>query len=164
MSRVGMLPVEVPDGVDLQIVGGAVKAKGKLGELSLNVSDDVQVSREENLIWVKPANNSKRARTMWGTTRSLINNIVFGVSAGFEKKLRSQALAIVRRCRVKTLCCRLGHSHEIRCNPRRHQDRRAEPDRSCGIGYRPESRPDRGGNQKFPQTGTRVRACGMRTR
>ena len=85
MSRVGMLPVEVPDGVDLQIDGDAVKAKGKLGELSLNVSEDVQVSLEENLVWVKPANDSKRARTMWGTTRSLINNIVHGVSASFEK-------------------------------------------------------------------------------
>ena len=109
-----MLPVEVPDGVDLQIVGGAVKAKGKLGELSLSVSDDVQVSREENLIWVKPANNSKRARTMWGTTRSLINNIVYGVSAGFEKKLEITGVGYRAQVQGKTLVLQLGHSHEIR--------------------------------------------------
>ena len=114
MSRVGMLPVEVPDGVDLQIDGGAVKAKGKLGELLLNVSDDVQVSREENLIWVKPANNSKRARTMWGTTRSLLNNIVYGVSAGFEKKLEITGVGYRAQVQGKNLVLQLGHSHEIR--------------------------------------------------
>ena len=81
MSRVGMLPVEVPDGVDLQIDSEGVRAKGKLGELSVSLTDAVEVSREDNLVWVKPANTSKRARTMWGTTRSLINNIVTGVSA-----------------------------------------------------------------------------------
>ena len=82
MSRVGMLPVEVPDDVNLHIDGDAVKAKGKLGELSLNLSDDVQVSREENLIWVKPANNSKRARTMWGTTCNLASTCSIGQTRG----------------------------------------------------------------------------------
>ena len=67
MSRVGMVPVEVPNGVDLEIAAGIIKAKGKLGELSMNVVDEVVISREENLVWVKPANDSKRARTMWGT-------------------------------------------------------------------------------------------------
>ena len=54
MSRVGMLPVEVPDGVDFQIDGALIKAKGKMGELALKVGDEVHVTREENLIWVKP--------------------------------------------------------------------------------------------------------------
>jgi large subunit ribosomal protein L6 len=114
MSRIGLLPVEVPDGVDLQIEGDAIKAKGKQGELSLNLSDVVQVSRDENLIWVKPSNNSKRARTMWGTTRSLISNIVRGVSAGFEKKLEITGVGYRAQVQGKNLVLQLGHSHEIR--------------------------------------------------
>ena len=112
MSRVGMLPVEVPDDVDLHIDGDAVKATGKLGELSLNLSDDVQVSREENLIWVKPANNGARTHHV-GYDAKLINNIVFGVSAGFEK-LEITGVGYRAQVQGKTLVLQLGHSHEIR--------------------------------------------------
>jgi len=109
-----MLPVEVPDGVDFQISGGEVRAKGKLGELSVRVGDEVEISREENLIWVKPANDTKRARTMWGTTRSLINNIVAGVSQGFEKKLEITGVGYRAQVQGKNLILQLGYSHEIR--------------------------------------------------
>jgi len=114
MSRVGMLPVEVPDGVDFQIAVGEVTAKGKLGELSVRVVDEVEVSREENLIWVKPVNDTKRAHTMWGTMRSLINNIVSGVSQGFEKKLEIIGVGYRAQVQGKDLVLQLGHSHEIR--------------------------------------------------
>jgi large subunit ribosomal protein L6 len=114
MSRVGMLPVEVPDGVDFQIAGGEVTAKGKLGALSVRVVDEVEVSREENFIWVKPVNDTKRAHTMWGTTRSLINNIVAGVSQGFEKKLEINGVGYRAQVQGKNLILQLGHSHEIR--------------------------------------------------
>ena len=114
MSRVGMLPVEIPDGVDFQITGGEVTAKGKLGALSVRVVDEVEVSREENLIWVKPVNDTKRAHTMWGTTRSLINNIVAGVSQGFEKKLEINGVGYRAQVQGKNLILQLGHSHEIR--------------------------------------------------
>ena len=114
MSRVGMLPVELPDGVDFQIDGALIKAKGKMGELALKVGDEVHVTREENQIWVKPANNSKRARTMWGTTRSLINNLVRGVSIGFEKKLEINGVGYRAQVQGKELVMQLGHSHEIR--------------------------------------------------
>ena len=87
MSRVGMVPVEVPNGVDLVIAAGEITAKGKLGELSMKIVDDVEVSREDNMVWVKPANDGKRARMMWGTTRSLLSNLVTGVSDGFTKRL-----------------------------------------------------------------------------
>lgn len=114
MSRVGMVPVEVPSGVDLEIGGGAIKAKGKLGELTMNVSDDVEVSREDNLIWVKPANDGKRARMMWGTTRSLLSNLVEGVSEGFSKKLLITGVGYRAAMQGKDLVLQLGHSHEIR--------------------------------------------------
>lgn len=114
MSRVGMVPVEVPSGVDLEIAGGEIKAKGKLGELTMSVGDDVEVSREDNLVWVKPANDGKRARTMWGTTRSLVNNLVTGVSEGFSKKLEITGVGYRAAMQGKVLVLQLGHSHEIR--------------------------------------------------
>lgn len=114
MSRVGKLPVEVPEGVDLQIDGVFITVRGKIGELALKVSDDVHVTRDDNLIWVKPANNSKRSRTMWGTTRSLINNIVHGVSVGFEKKLEINGVGYRAQVQGNDLVLQLGHSHEIR--------------------------------------------------
>jgi large subunit ribosomal protein L6 len=114
MSRVGMVPVEIPAGVDLEIGNGAVKAKGKMGELSMSVVEEVEISREENLVWVKPANDGKRARTMWGTTRSLLNNIVVGVSEGFEKKLLITGVGYRAQVQGKDLVLQLGHSHEIR--------------------------------------------------
>ncbi len=114
MSRVGMVPVEVPSGVDLEIAAGEIKAKGKLGELSIKVGDDVEVSREDNLVWVKPANDGKRARMMWGTTRSLLSNIVTGVSEGFSKKLLITGVGYRAAMQGKDLVLQLGHSHEIR--------------------------------------------------
>lgn len=114
MSRVGQLPVQVPDGVDLTIGDGEISAKGKLGELSMAVTDDVQVSREDNLVWVKPVNDTKRSRTMWGTTRSLLDNLVVGVSAGFEKKLEITGVGYRAALQGKELVLQLGHSHEIR--------------------------------------------------
>ena len=114
MSRVGMVPVEVPSGVDLEIVAGAINAKGKMGELSMKVVDEVEISREENLVWVKAANDSKRAKTMWGTTRSLLQNIVVGVSEGFSKRLLITGVGYRAQVQGKNLVLQLGHSHEIR--------------------------------------------------
>ena len=114
MSRVGMVPVEVPSGVDLEIAAGEIKAKGKLGELTMKVVDDVQVSREDNLVWVKPANDGKRARMMWGTTRSLLSNLVMGVSEGFSKRLLITGVGYRAAMQGKELVLQLGHSHEIR--------------------------------------------------
>jgi len=114
MSRVGMVPVEVPNGVDLDIAEGEIKAKGKLGELTMKVVDDVKVSREDNLVWVKPANDGKRARMMWGTTRSLLSNLVVGVSEGFSKRLLINGVGYRASMQGKELVLQLGHSHEIR--------------------------------------------------
>ena len=114
MSRVGMVPVEVPSGVDLEIDAGGINAKGKMGELSMKVVDEVAISREGNVLWVKPANDSKRAKTMWGTTRSLLQNLVVGVSEGFSKKLLITGVGYRAQVQGKALVLQLGHSHEIR--------------------------------------------------
>ena len=114
MSRVGQVPVTVPDGVELQIVSGSISAKGKLGQLSMAITDDVEISREDNLVYVKPANDTKQSRTMWGTTRSLLDNLVVGVSAGFQKKLDITGVGYRAALQGKELVLQLGYSHEIR--------------------------------------------------
>jgi large subunit ribosomal protein L6 len=109
-----MVPVEVPSGVDLEIAAGEIRAKGKLGELTMKVVDDVKVSREDKFLWVKPANDGKRARMMWGTTRSLLSNLVIGVSEGFSKRLLITGVGYRAAMQGKELVLQLGHSHEIR--------------------------------------------------
>ena len=114
MSRIGQNPVTVPSDVTVDIAGQMVTAKGKLGELSLNLVDDVQITREDDKLWLKPRGTSKRARTMWGTSRSLVQNIVTGAGAGFT--IRMEIIGVGYRAAVdgKTLVLQLGFSHEVR--------------------------------------------------
>ena len=77
MSRVGQSPVVVPDGVSIEILDGILTAKGKLGAQSLPISGEVNVAIVDNIVTVSPKNQSKRSRSMWGTTRARINNMLF---------------------------------------------------------------------------------------
>src|SRR5229473_1077529 len=95
MSRIGKNPVPVPSGVSIDIAGQTVTAKGKLGTLKLVVSNEILTTLEDGKVWVKPKSDTKRARTLWGTTRALVNNMVNGVSKGFTVNLE------------------LGYSHEV---------------------------------------------------
>ena len=114
MSRIGKNPVDVPQGVDVAIVGQIVTAKGKLGELSATFTDDVDISREENLVWVKPRGNSRNARKMWGTARSVISNLVVGVSEGYTRNLEINGVGYRAQVQGKELIMQLGYSHEVR--------------------------------------------------
>jgi large subunit ribosomal protein L6 len=114
MSRVGLSPVNVPDGVTFSIVGRVATAKGKLGELSVNVVDDVEVIYEDNVVRVKAKNESQRARAMWGTTRSLVQNIVTGVDEGFTIRLEIVGVGYRAALDGKFLVLQLGFSHEVR--------------------------------------------------
>lgn len=113
MSRVGLVPVEIPEGVDVRIEGRTITAKGRLGELSMNHDDAVNVTREDNFLRVRPVGESKRARTMWGTTRSLVDNLVVGVSRGFERRLQLVGVGYRAQMRGGALALQLGYSHEI---------------------------------------------------
>lgn len=113
MSRIGKNPILVPDGVAVELDGLTVKVKGKLGELSQTLVDDVIVSREDNLIHVKPANDSKRARSMWGMSRTLVSNLVEGVSQGFTKKLEINGVGYRAAVQGNNLVLQLGFSHEV---------------------------------------------------
>jgi len=79
MSRVGKNPVAVPSGVTVSLAQGEIKAKGKLGELAMRLSGDVEVKLEDNKVWVKPVRETKQARMMWGTTRNLVRSMLNGV-------------------------------------------------------------------------------------
>jgi large subunit ribosomal protein L6 len=113
MSRVGKNPVAVPDGIDIEIVDQLVRAKGKLGELSVTLPREVEVSREENLIWVKPREETKRGRAMWGTSQSILTNLVTGVSEGFSKTLDITGVGYRAAVQGKNLNLQLGYSHDI---------------------------------------------------
>ena len=114
MSRVGQLPVNVPDGVTVELADRVLKAKGKLGELSLTFVDEVEPSLEDDKIWVKPVDDSIKARKLWGTYRSLADNIVTGVSEGFSKVLEIQGVGYRAQMQGDTLVLQLGYSHEIK--------------------------------------------------
>jgi len=113
MSRIGKEPVEVPSGVDIKIDGLVVTAKGKLGEESFRLTDDVSVSHEDGKLTVSPANNGKSAKTMWGTARSQLQNLVTGVSEGFTYNLEIQGVGYRAAVQGKSLNLQLGFSHDI---------------------------------------------------
>jgi len=114
MSRIGKNPVSVPDGVNVTIDGQTVTAKGKLGELTASFTDDVDIAQDNGQITVSPREGAPRARQMWGMTRSVINNLVTGVSEGFSKKLEITGVGYRAQVQGKDLVMQLGFSHEVR--------------------------------------------------
>ena len=113
MSRVGKNPVAVPGGVEIAIKDGLVSAKGKLGVLDFQAGDDVVISQEDGAVVVKPANDGKRARAMWGTVRSRIQNMVIGVSEGFTKNLEINGVGYRAAVQGQALNLQLGFSHDV---------------------------------------------------
>ncbi|HXQ67218.1 MAG TPA: 50S ribosomal protein L6 [Alphaproteobacteria bacterium] len=113
MSRVGKYPVAVPAGVDVQIADAQLTAKGKLGQLSLAIPDDVEATLEGGKVWVKARAEGKRARMMWGSYRSLINNMLNGVSKGFTVNLEIQGVGYRAAVVGKNLQLQLGYSHDV---------------------------------------------------
>ncbi len=113
MSRVGKNPVEIPGGVEVSIVDGILTAKGKLGEEIVPLTDIVDVTLEEGQVKVVPRDESKQSRSMWGTTRSLVQNAVTGVSEGFTKRLEIVGVGYRAQMQGKTLNLQLGYSHDI---------------------------------------------------
>jgi large subunit ribosomal protein L6 len=114
MSRVGKNPVALPDGVTVEIDGNVVKAKGKLGELSVTLTNDVKVEQADGQVTVTPLAQHKRARQMWGTARSLIDGLVTGVSEGFTRKLEINGVGYRAQVQGKDVVLQLGYSHEVR--------------------------------------------------
>ncbi|MBM3597860.1 MAG: 50S ribosomal protein L6 [Alphaproteobacteria bacterium] len=113
MSRIGKNPVEVPAGVQVQVAGQVVKAKGKQGELSMTVAGDVAVEMKDGRVVVTPRAETKRARMNWGTSRALIKNMVQGVSQGYAKALEINGVGYRAQVQGKTLIMQMGYSHDV---------------------------------------------------
>jgi large subunit ribosomal protein L6 len=113
MSRTGKKPVPPVSGVTVTLDGRAVSAKGPKGELSMTLMEIVNAKQADNGITIEPANDTKEARAAWGTTRALINNMVLGVSKGYEKKLAIQGVGYRAAMQGKDLKLSLGLSHEV---------------------------------------------------
>ncbi|WP_018266625.1 MULTISPECIES: 50S ribosomal protein L6 [Methylosinus] len=113
MSRIGKKPIIVPAGVTAKVDGQLVQVKGAKGELQFRVPDDVAVTQDGNSIKVDPRSNSKRARALWGTSRAQVNNLVVGVTAGFEKKLEINGVGYRAAVAGKNLQLALGYSHDV---------------------------------------------------
>lgn len=114
MSRVGKYPVSVPAGVTVALAGRTLTAKGKLGELSLDLTDAVDVEVAGNEVKVSPRGEDRRSRTLWGTTRSLVQGMVQGVSTGFTKSMEITGTGYKAAVQGSELVLNLGYSHEIR--------------------------------------------------
>jgi large subunit ribosomal protein L6 len=113
MSRIGKKPVAVPSGITANIEGQTVKVKGPKGALSFVVPDDVAVKLDGGQIKVDPRSETKRARSQWGTSRTLISNLIAGVSKGFERRLEITGVGYRAAVQGKNLNIALGYSHDI---------------------------------------------------
>jgi large subunit ribosomal protein L6 len=114
MSRIGKHPVPVPAGVDVRIDGQTVTVKGKRGELRQRLADEVSVALENGHVVVRPKDDTPRARGMWGLSRTLVNNMVVGVTDGFTRRLEISGVGYRAQASGNILTLQLGFSHDIK--------------------------------------------------
>lgn len=113
MSRIANNPVSIPKGVEISISGQDLSVKGSKGNLSLTMNELVEISQEEDTLKLKATENSKKSVAMAGTFRSLVNNMVTGVSTGFQKELELQGVGYRAQAQGKKLNLSLGFSHPV---------------------------------------------------
>jgi large subunit ribosomal protein L6 len=113
MSRVGKYPVEIPAGVQVAIANGMLTAKGKLGELTLALTDNIEATVEGHKVAIAPRGTSAPARMMWGTTRALVANMVHGVSTGYAKSMEITGTGFRAAVQGSNLVLNLGYSHDV---------------------------------------------------
>ena len=113
MSRIGKKAVPIPSGVTANVEGQTVKIKGPKGAMQVVLPEDVSVTMDKGEVKVDPRNDGKRARSMWGTSRTLVNNLVTGVTKGFEKKLEITGVGYRAALQGKNLQIALGYSHDV---------------------------------------------------
>jgi large subunit ribosomal protein L6 len=113
MSRTGKKPVAIPAGVTASLDGGIVSVKGPKGALSIPMVPEVTYVLDDGLLTVRPANETKRARAFWGMQRTLVQNLVTGVTTGFFKVLEITGVGYRANSQGKTLKLQLGYSHDV---------------------------------------------------
>ncbi|KUR76245.1 50S ribosomal protein L6 [Novosphingobium sp. Fuku2-ISO-50] len=113
MSRIGKKPVAIPAGVSADIANGVLTVKGPKGTLTLTLVDDISYAVEGETILVKPANDSRTARAFWGMQRTLVSNLVTGVTEGYSKTLLITGVGYRAMAQGKNLKLQLGYSHDV---------------------------------------------------
>ena len=113
MSRMGKKPVPIPAGVTASMEAGTLSVKGPKGELKMPMSDLISYEMQDDGLMVKPANGSKAARAFWGMQRTLVQNLVTGVTEGFTKVLEITGVGYRANSRGKMLKLQLGYSHDV---------------------------------------------------
>ena len=113
MSRIADNPVAVPEGVEVALSGASIRASGAKGTLEVAIHPAVEVAQENGTLRFKARSNAKSAKALAGTTRSLVNNMVQGVSEGFEKRLQLQGVGYRAAVKGETLTLQLGFSHPV---------------------------------------------------
>jgi large subunit ribosomal protein L6 len=114
MSRIGKVPVTVPSGVTAEIAGGVLSVKGPKGTLTLTMREEISYTLEEGRILVRPANDSKQARAFWGMQRTLVSNLVTGVTEGYTKVLEINGVGYRANAQgPRKLKLQLGYSHDV---------------------------------------------------
>jgi large subunit ribosomal protein L6 len=114
MSRIGRLPIEVPAGVDVQVEPGLVRVKGPKGQLEQRISPDLSIDRQESQLHVKRPTDRGEHRALHGLTRSLVFNMVHGVTEGFERRLEIQGVGYRAQLKGRSLELALGYSHPVK--------------------------------------------------
>ena len=113
MSRIGKRPVPVPAGVTANIEGRELTVKGAKGTLSMQLADEVTYEINDGGISVQPANDTKRARSFWGMQRTLVQNLITGVTEGYTKQLQITGVGYRANVQGKNLKLQLGYSHDV---------------------------------------------------
>ena len=113
MSRIGKKPVELPSGVSASVSGQTIEVKGPKGTRSFTATDDVTITVDGNVVKVDPRGKSKRARQQWGMSRTMVANLVAGVTTGFKKELEIQGVGYRAQVQGNTLKLNLGLSHDV---------------------------------------------------
>ena len=113
MSRIGNKAVSIPSGVTANVEGQTVKIKGPKGAMQVVLHDDVLAKLDKAALTLEPRDESKRARSMWGTSRTLVANLVTGVTKGFEERLEINGVGYRAAVQGKSLNLQLGFSHDV---------------------------------------------------
>ncbi|MFT5613037.1 MAG: large subunit ribosomal protein L6 [Granulosicoccus sp.] len=113
MSRIGKKPVELPTGVSASVSGQTIEVKGPKGTRTFSATDDVTLAVDGNVVTITPRGSSKRARQQWGMSRTMVSNLVTGVTVGFKKELEIQGVGYRASLQGNTLKLNLGLSHDV---------------------------------------------------
>lgn len=117
MSRIGKKPITIPNGVTVTLDGQKVSVKGPKGELSWTVADEIAVSRDDGGLQLQPRSETARARAMWGLSRTLVANMVHGVTQGYEEVLELVGVGYRAALKGRALSMQLGFSHDVDIPP-----------------------------------------------